>query len=72
MLPVMGKLLEKIVCKRLMGFLESRRLLSLHQFGFRRGERDGVGMLSFDGVGSDRILSMALGTGGMSRYPGSV
>ena len=37
LLPVMGKLLAKIFCKRLMGFLESRRLLSPHQYGFKRG-----------------------------------
>ena len=37
LLSVMGKFLEKIMCKRLMGFLESRHLLSPHQFGFRRG-----------------------------------
>ena len=37
LLSVMGKFLEKIMCKRLMGFLESRHLLSPHQCGFRRG-----------------------------------
>ena len=36
LLSVMGKFLEKIMCKRLMGFLESRSLLSPHQYGFRR------------------------------------
>ena len=37
LLSVMGKFLEKIMCKRLMGFLESKHLLSPYQFGFKRG-----------------------------------
>ena len=37
LLSVMGKFLEKIICKRLMHFLESNHILSPHQYGFRRG-----------------------------------
>jgi hypothetical protein len=37
LLPVMGKLLEKIMNSRLMSVLESRCLLSPYQFGFRSG-----------------------------------
>ena len=37
LLPVMGKLLERLVNRRLMRQLESRCLLSPYQFGFRAG-----------------------------------
>ena len=37
LLPVIGKILEKIINRRLMGVLESRGLLSPHQYGFRLG-----------------------------------
>ena len=37
LLPSLGKILESIVTRRLVVSLESRRLLSLSQFGFRAG-----------------------------------
>ena len=36
LLPIMAKLFEKLLKKRLMSILESRKLIPQHQFGFRR------------------------------------
>ena len=36
-LPIFGKILEKILYKRLYSFCISQRILSEHQFGFRKG-----------------------------------
>ena len=38
LLPVMGKIMETIVSRQLSRLLESRRLLSPFQFGFRTGK----------------------------------
>ena len=48
LLPVMGKIMETIVSRRLSRLLESRRLLSPFQFGFRTGEGGDGGLQPFD------------------------
>lgn len=60
MLSTMEKFLEKIMCKRPIGFLKSRHLLLHYQFGFRWG-RHGGGLLLVDGGRDGRVLLTALG-----------
>ena len=36
MLPAFSKILEKIVCNRLLQFLETKNILYKHQYGFRK------------------------------------
>ena len=39
LLPIMGKIMEIMVSRRLSRLLQSRRLLSPFQFGFRTGKK---------------------------------
>ena len=36
LLPIIGKLFEKIICSRLYAYLASKNILNMNQFGFRK------------------------------------
>ena len=50
LLPIPGKLLEKVVHGFIYNFLETRNLLSANQFGFRKGVGTGDAILKFVNV----------------------
>ena len=46
-LPLLSKIFEKLMCKRLTQFLKLNNILSRHQFGFQQGSNTSDAVLEF-------------------------